>query len=77
MSLLGGIKLKQFLSDYKEWHALVEGLCDGFLPFNNRYEPSKTLKEDIQNEHHYYRTGVVLGFIAFVFFGYGIYRMVT
>ena len=74
---LGGINLKQFLSDYKEWHALVEGFCDVFLPFVKGHQPSKELKEAIEKEHHYYNVGRVLGFIAWVWFWIVIYKVVT
>ena len=58
-----GLKISQFLNDYKEWHALVEGFCDGFWPFS-KGSMSKKLKEDIEGEHHYYRAGVCRRFGA-------------
>jgi hypothetical protein len=76
--------IKSFLSTHGEWHTAVIGFCDGFFPFKPRYEPSskpskdeKSLKETIESEYHYYVSFRVVGFIAWVFFAYGIYRLVT
>ncbi|HEU65177.1 MAG TPA: hypothetical protein ENN57_00745 [Chloroflexi bacterium] len=56
-----------FLNWYGEWHALIEGFCDGFCWFVKRkYKPDDDLKEDIQSEHHYYNIGLVLGLASFV-----------
>jgi len=74
---LGGINIREFLSTHKEWHALIEGFCDGFFPFINKHEASKELKESIQSEHHYYRPGVILGVIAAVWFWIGVWKVVT
>lgn len=78
---LGGVinNLSQFLSEYQEVHALVEGFCDGFFPFTKGII-SKELQKDIEAEHHYYRGGVVVGAIAAAWFWFGIYaawRMIT
>lgn len=73
---LGGLSLSNFMDKTEEWHALIEGFCDGFFPFGHRYEPSKALKTDIEGEHHYYRPGVVLGVVVAVFFWLFIYRLV-
>jgi len=74
--MFNGINFKEFLSTHKEWHALVEGFCDVFMPFVKRYEPSKELKENIQGEHHYYNAGRVIAFIAVVWFWIGVYKVV-
>jgi len=74
--MFNGIKFREFLSTYQEWHALVEGFCDGFFPFINKYQPSKELKEAIEGEHHYYRPGVILGVIAVVIFWVIIYKVI-
>ena len=73
--MFNGINFRQFLSEYKEWHALIEGFCDGFFPIS-KYKPSKELQTDIESEHHYYRTGVILGVIAAVWFWIGVYKAV-
>ena len=69
-------RIKSFLNTHEEWHTAVIGFCDGFFPFKARYEPSKKIREDIESEIHYYVSARVVGFIAWVFFAYGIYRMV-
>ena len=70
-----------FMDTYEEWHAAVEGYCDGFLllfPWlRNKYKPNEQLTKDIQNEHHYYIPGVVFGFICFVLFSVGISKLVV
>ena len=73
---LGGIKFKQFLSEHIEWHALVEGVCDGFFPFIKGVI-SDELKTELKGEHHYYRAGVILGVIGAVWFWIGVYKFVT
>ena len=74
--MFNGINFKQFLSEYQEWHALVEGFCDGFFPFI-KGAISDGLKADLAKEHHYYRPGVILGIIAAVWFWIWIYKVVT
>ena len=68
------------MNTYQEFHAAVEGFCDGFLfmfPWlKNKHMPSKGLVEDICNEHHYYVPGVVFGLICFVLFSVGVYKLV-
>ena len=71
-----GINFKQFLSDYKEWHAAIEGFCDGFFPFTKGVI-SNELKTELEGEHHYYRSGVILGVIAAVWFWVGVFKGVT
>jgi hypothetical protein len=70
-------RLKTFLNTADEWHAFIEGFCDIFFPFNKGYEPSNELKKAIQGEHHYYNGGRVVGFIAWVWFWIGIWKVVT
>ena len=70
----------EFMNTYEEFHAAVEGLCRGFLvifPWLDKYKPSEQLIKDIQGEHHYYIPGVVFGFILFVLFSIGIYKLVV
>lgn len=64
-----GIDFKDFLNDWREWHALVEGFCETFCFWRANYEPSKELLEDLKSEHHYYVFGRVLGFISLVGLG--------
>ena len=71
--------LKEFMNTYQEFHAAVEGFCEGFLiifPWLNRYKPNEELSKDISDEHHYYAPGIVFGVICFVLFGVGIYKLV-
>lgn len=71
----------EFMNTYEEFHAAVEGFCDGFLfiiPWlRNKYKPSKQLALDICSEHHYYAPGVVFGLICFVLFCAGVYELVV
>ena len=62
-----GIDISDFLNDWREWHAMVEGFADGFcfgkhLP----YEPDDDGLKDIQHEHHYYNSGRALGLASFI-----------
>ena len=68
MSFCGGIKLRQFLSEYQEIHALMEGFADGFLHWRGKHEPDAERKKDIQAEHHYYNIGRVSGFACLILF---------
>jgi len=69
---IGGINFKEFLSDYKEWHAFVEGFSEGFCPRKAKYEPwdegneDEDLLKSLRKEHHYYNAGRVLGVMAFI-----------
>jgi len=70
---LGGIKFKEFLSDYGEWHALVFGVCETIYPGEPQHpKMTKTLAKQIEKESHYYRTGRVLGWMVRVGFIVGI-----
>lgn len=69
--------LYTFMNTPAEWHAFVEGFCDGFFPLINKYQPSKALRESIESEHHYYRSGVILGVVAAIWFWIGVWRVVT
>jgi len=73
---LGGIEPGNLLSNCKEWHAFVEGVGDGFCPWDSKYEPSDKLAEDIENEHHYYSFGTVIGFAGLIFAVAGAVRIV-
>jgi len=75
--MLKGINFREFLSDHKEWHAFVEGFCDGFCVWKVRYPMSDELKESTSKEHHYYNGGRVVGFIGLVWFWIGVYKAVT
>jgi len=71
--MLNGINFKEFLSDNKEWHALVFGFCETMCPGEPRYPKiSDELKEQIEDESHYYRFGRVMGYIARVGFIAGV-----
>ncbi len=65
-----------FMDTYQEWHAFVEGIADGFCPWQSRYDPNEELKQDIESEHHYYSAGTVIGFAAFIFAIAGAVRLV-
>ena len=69
-------RIKTFLNSTEEWHAFVEGFCDGFFPFI-KGEASKELEKAIASEHHYYRPGVILGVIAVIWFWIGIYKVIV
>jgi len=66
-AFLGGLKLPEFLSTPNEVHALIEGIADGYCPWQSRYEPTDKLVESIRKEHHYYSAGTVVGFATFIF----------
>ena len=74
--MFNGINFRQFLSTYQEWHATIEGFCDGFFPFIKGVISNK-LKTELEGEHHYYRAGVILGVIAAVWFWIGVWKFVT
>lgn len=74
---LSGLNFKEFMNDYREWHAAIEGFCDGFWPWPTKHKPTKQLCRDIANEHHYYNAGRVLGFVGFVVFVAAIHKWVT
>lgn len=63
---LSGIfgNLKEFMNDYKEWHAFVEGFSETFCFWRARHKLSGKLLKDLKGEHHYYVFGRVVGFIA-------------
>ena len=77
MSFLNGLNPKEFLNTHQEWHALIEGFCDGFFPLGIKYKPSKALQEDIESEHHYYNPARIAGIVSFVLFVVGIYKLVA
>ena len=68
---LSGIfdNLKEFMNDYKEWHAFVEGFSETFCFWRPRHKLSGELLKDLKGEHHYYVFGRVVGFIGLVGLG--------
>ena len=71
-----GINFKEFLNDYKEWHALVDGFCEALCFWPPHYGMSDTLLEDLEGEYHYYVTGRALGFLALIGIIIGIAKAV-
>ena len=74
MSLFGGIKLSQFLSEHREWHSLVDGFGLVLCPFLLLVpEIRKELLGEIAGELHYFvfggvlSWGVILGAIKLLF----------
>lgn len=69
---LGGIfkNLKEFVSDHREWHALVDGfgivICP--LPLLLRGVRKELVKE-IAGELHYFLAGAILGVVTWVVIG--------
>lgn len=62
MGFLGGINFKQFLSEHREWHALVDGFGLVLCPFLLLVpEIRKELLGEIAGELHYFVFGGVLG----------------
>lgn len=60
---------REFMNTYQEWHAFVEGFSESFCFWKPRHELTGELKEDLDQEHHYYVFGRVIGFICLVLFG--------
>jgi len=75
--MFAGINFKEFLSEYQEWHALVEGICEGFTLGRIKLRLTGDLLKALRKEHHYYVAGCVLGFIGLVVFGVLVYKAVT
>ena len=72
--------IKTFMNTPQEWHAAVEGFCDGFLlifPWVSKHKPNEELTKAICGEHHYYSPGLVLGVMCLILFSIGIYTLVT
>ncbi len=72
-----GINFKEFLSTHEEWHAFVEGFCDGFCVWKTQCQMSSELQVSTAKEHHYYNSGRVLGFISLVVFAIGTVKVLT
>ena len=70
------IGLEEFMNTPQERHAFMEGIGDGFCPWENRYKPTKQLEADIRREHHYYTAGTVIGFATLIFSIAGAVRLV-
>jgi hypothetical protein len=68
--------LKEFMNDYKEWHAFVEGFCETFVFWQARHKLSGELLKDLKGEHHYYTFGRVVGFIALVVLGMIVVKVI-
>lgn len=67
--------LGNFMNDYKEFHAFVEGLCETFCFWRANYKPSRKLLKELRSEHHYYMFGRVIGFIGLALFGVWIIKL--
>lgn len=78
---LRGIYIHHFMDTCAEWHAAVQGWCEGFLPWpplrHSSLDPQ--LKAEITSNHHYYVSARVAGMISAVGFwvliGYGIFKL--
>jgi len=68
---------REFLNSHREWHAMVEGFCDGFCPWRILYEPGEECLKDIRNEHHYYNSGRAIGFAFLIAYITGMVRLWT
>ena len=55
-----------FFDTHQEWHAFLEGFSDGFCVGLSHYEPSPTLLNELQEDHHYYNAGRAFGFASFI-----------
>ena len=66
---LKGLQLSHFLDTIDEWHALVQGICETFCPWQAR-RPflDENLATEIRNNNHYYTAGRVIGFVSLVLF---------
>jgi len=71
-----GIHFKEFLNDYKEFHALVIGLCEILCPWPPRYEISDKLLTELDGEFHYFVFGRALGVLAWIGIIVGIAKIV-
>ena len=67
---LAGINPRYFIDCYEEWHAVVQGWCEGFMPWPRprHIDMSPILQAEITKEHHYYMGGRIAGMIAAVVF---------
>lgn len=65
-----------FMNTVDEWHAFCEGVAESFCFWKERCKPSDELKKAIENEHHYYTFGRVIGFIGLALFGVWIIRLI-
>jgi hypothetical protein len=64
---LKGIRLRHFLDNVPDWHALVQGFSEVLCPGPPRWKvPSPNLLGEIMDEHHYYVFGRALGVIAWL-----------
>ena len=66
-SIRQALKHRYFLDTVAEWHALVQGFSEVLCPWPPRYEVlSQKLAKEINDEHHYYMFGRVLGVLAWL-----------
>lgn len=66
---LKGIKFSHFLDTIEEWHAIVQGFCETFCPWEPRRPLiDEDLATEIRTNHHYYMAGRVLGLASLVLF---------
>lgn len=59
--------LYTFMNTPDEWHTVVEGLGDGYCPWQKKHEPTAKMKKIIRKEHHYYNGGMAVGFALLIF----------
>ena len=69
------LNLKEFMNDYREWHAFCEGFAEVFVFWKERHRLQDELLEDLLSEHHYYTFGRCVGFVCLVLFGVGIIKL--
>ena len=72
MAFLGGIfkNLKEFVSDHREWHALVDGFGIVICPLPLLLcGVRKELVKEIRGELHYFLAGAILGVVAWIALG--------
>lgn len=59
--------IREFMSDYKEWHATLVGFAEGFIPWQPWFDISDELGKQVQGDYHYYVSAMVTGLIARIF----------
>ena len=74
--ILKWLGLGDLMNTSQERHAFVEGIGDGYCPWDNHYEPSDELKAGIRKEHHYYNAGTAIGFASLIFSIAGAVRLI-
>jgi len=66
-----------FINSPEEWHAFIIGWAEVACPWWARYRCTKAAEYTPEKEYHYYLTGRVVGFVMLVFFGIGMWKMIT